>query len=215
MIKVKISNVKDFRNSDIPQEFGVTLKNSKEVLEGKLIIDMPVRLIQLNDMPRALSDDERLALLKEIFYDFCITDYKFNATKVEGEIEDYFFVDYKAVKKRKTVMQQIMEYELGRYTCSRKKEKLLCNVLVLYKELKEKTKGNDDTVELAPLYSSSRAEIRTIIRILNALIKKEGFKGNIIDVSYRYTEPMEFGIAYGYSHGFYNIFALEYFVDKH
>ena len=59
MIKVKISNVKDFRNSDIPQEFGVTLKNSKETMKGKLVIDMPVNLIQLNDIPRALTDDKR------------------------------------------------------------------------------------------------------------------------------------------------------------
>ena len=214
MIKIKISDVKDFRNSDIPQEFGVTLKNSKETMKGKLIIDMPVNLIQLNDMPRALTDDERLALIKEIFYDFCITDFKFNATKVEGEIENYYFIDYNNVKTRKTLMQQIMEYELGRYTCSKKKEKILCNVLVLYKEIKNKTKGNDDTVQLDPLYGYTRGEIKTIIRILNALLQKEGYKGHVEDVSYKYETPMEFGIPY-YGHNFYSIFALEYYVNKY
>jgi hypothetical protein len=110
MIKIKISNVKDFKNSEIPQEFGVMLKNSKEVLRGKLVIDMPVNLVQL-EMPRALSKDEKLLFLKEFFYNFCITDYRFNQSEVEGEIEHYYFVEYNNVKSRKTIMQNLMEYE--------------------------------------------------------------------------------------------------------
>lgn len=214
MIKIKISNVKDFKNSEIPQEFGVMLKNSKEVLKGKLVIDMPVNLVQL-EMPRALSKDEKLLFLKEFFYNFCITDYRFNQSLVEGEIEHYYFVEYNNVKSRKTIMQNLMEYELGKFDSSKKKEKILFEVLRAYKEVQLKTKHTDKSFELEQITGSSRSEIKTIIRLLNSLLEKEGYKGSIIDVSYKYDSPYEMGMPYVYGTGFYNIFALEYYVNKH
>lgn len=214
MIKIKISNVKDFKNSEIPQEFGVMLKNSKEVLRGKLVIDMPVNLVQL-EMPRALSKDEKLLFLKEFFYNFCITDYRFNQSLVEGEIEHYYFVEYNNVKSRKTIMQNLMEYELGKFDSSKKKEKLLFEVLRAYKEVQLKTKHTDKSFELEQITGSSRSEIKTIIRLLNSLLEKEGYKGSIIDVSYKYDSPYEMGMPYVYGTGFYSIFALEYFVSSH
>ncbi len=214
MIKVKISNVKNFRNSDIPQEFGVTLKNSKEVLKGKLTIDMPVCLVQLQ-MPRALSKDEKLVLLKEFFYNFCITDSRFNQTDVEGETEHYYFIEYNNVKSRKTVMQNLMEYEIGKFDYSKKKEKMLFEVFRAYKEIKQKAVDTEKSFELNQITNSSRTEIKTIIRLLNSLLEKEGYKGSIIDVSYRYDSPYKMGMPYVYGTGFYDIFALEYFVSSH
>lgn len=214
MIKIKISNVKEFKNSEIPQEFGVTLKNSKEVLKGKLVIDMPVNLVQL-EMPRALSKDEKLLFLKEFFYNFCITDYRFNQTLVEGEIEQYYFVEYNNVKSRKTIMHNLMEYELGKFNGSKKKERILFEVLKAYKQIQIKSKHTDESFELDQITGSSRSEIKTIIRILNALLEKEEYKGYITDVSYRYDSPYEMGMPYVYGTGFYNIFALEYYVNKH
>ncbi len=214
MIKIKISNVKDFKNSEIPQEFGVMLKNSKEVLKGKLVIDMPVNLVQL-EMPRALSKDEKLLFLKEFFYNFCITDYRFNQSEVEGEIEHYYFVEYNNVKSRKTIMQNLMEYELGKFNGTKKKEKILFEVLRAYKQIQNRSRHTDKNFELEQITNSVRSEIKTIIRLLNALLEKEGYKGSVVDVSYRYNSPYEMGLPYVYGTGFYNLFTLEYFVCSH
>lgn len=214
MIKVKISNVKDFRNSEFPQEFGVMLKNSKEVLRGKITIDMPVCLVQLQ-MPRALSKDEKLVFLKEFFYNFCITDYRFNQTDVDDEVEQYYFIEYNNVKSRKTVMQNLMEYELGKFNSTKKKEKMLYEIINAYRQIKEKANRTKDSFELNHITNSSRSEIKTIIRILNSILKTEGYNGTITDVSYRYDSPYKMGMPYVYGVGFYDIYALEYLVCGH
>lgn len=214
MIKVKISNVKDFRNSEFPQEFGVMLKNSKEVLRGKITIDMPVCLVQLQ-MPRALSKDEKLVFLKEFFYNFCITDYRFNQTDVDDEVEQYYFIEYNNVKSRKTVMQNLMEYELGKFNSTKKKEKMLYEIINAYRQIKEKANRTKDSFELNHITNSSRSEIKTIIRILNSILKTEGYNGTITDVSYRYDSPYKMGMPYVYGVGFYDIYALEYLACGH
>ena len=78
MIKVKISKSNKFDVPSDPTSFDISLKNEKEELKGKLIIDSVKKTMRVN-LGRALTDytkrgveHEQLALLKEIFYCFFI-----------------------------------------------------------------------------------------------------------------------------------------------
>ncbi len=92
---------------------------------------------------------------------------------------------------------------------------MLFEVFRAYKEIKQKAVDTEKSFELNQITNSSRTEIKTIIRLLNSLLEKEGYKGSVVDVSYRYNSPYEMGLPYVYGTGFYNIFTLEYFVCSH
>ena len=80
MIKVKISKMKNFAISSKPASFDITLKNNNYIMKGEILVDFTKKTMRVY-LDKALDYYEQLAVLKAIFYSFCITEAKKTKTR--------------------------------------------------------------------------------------------------------------------------------------
>lgn len=104
MIKAKIYEVRNFFNLT-KICFKITLQTDKKKREGVIIFDTKYKKVIVNlEKPLSNYSDncteyEQLAVLKEIFYRFCLKRYKNANLKISDAIEEYTFVDANNVRK--------------------------------------------------------------------------------------------------------------------
>lgn len=203
MIKVKISKSNKFDVPSDPTSFDISLKNEKEELKGELIIDSVKKIMRVN-LGRALTDytkrgveHEQLALLKEIFYCFCITECKKGKKSIEEHIEEYTFIDENKPEERKTIIDCLMCYSIKEFNEYKRKEKIIYNIKSTYDKIKKESKYKK-LIELDLLINFSNNEIYVYKKILLKYLSSKGINGKIYNISNKYNEEfkMEFPFCY-------------------
>jgi hypothetical protein len=210
MIKVKISNARKFAFSSNPSVYDITLKNKKEVETGKLYIDFTKKTIRVN-FNRALTDYnddvteyEQLAVLKEIFYSFCITECKKRKNIISEHIEEYKFIDEQKREDRKTIIDYIMCYNVSEFDVYKRKEKIISHIRISYHKIKYEIKESKSVIELEPIADFSKKEMNVYKKILLKYLKSKGYNGKLIDVSEEVNRA--FRIEFPYCYCKYNLF---------
>lgn len=207
MIKVKISKVRKFAVSSEPTSFDITLKTSEYIQKGILVIDFTKKTIS-TDLKIPLSDESQLAVLKAIFYSFCITEAKRVKNKTSQHIEEFEFIDVPKRKIGKTIIEYLLEYDLKDFDEYRRKEKIIAQIKKSYDSICKGVKNKQIEIKLDPICNFSSKEEKVYKNILQKYLKRKKFNGVLQDVSREYNESFKGMYPY-----FYNLnlfYALKY-----
>lgn len=129
MIKVKIIKENKFFYNVRPITFKAILKNKKERIVGSIKFNFIMENVEV-DFKRRLSYYEKLAVLKSIFYSFCLNDIKLFRRKINVPIETFLFIDKnEQIQEKLSIIEEIMQYNISLFNCNRKKRK----AYILYK----------------------------------------------------------------------------------
>lgn len=169
-MKAKIKNSNKVEYSVRPQEFNAYINTEEGKLKGVVTISNTSETIYA-DFDRRLTGDERIALLKEIFYVFCVK----HESKVDDSIEAYSFVDLMNNEEsdedaeKTIIIKELLENKID-LSEERKKERLLYNVNWSVNIVKNALKEGLKEKALQPtVLSSKEASIyeKMLVRVLN------------------------------------------------
>ena len=112
MIKVRIIRKNKFCYDIRPITFKAILKNKKERIVGSIKFNFIMENVEV-DFKRRLSYYEKLAVLKSIFYSFCLNDIKLFRKKINIPLETFLFIDKNEKTQEKlTIIEEIMQYNI-------------------------------------------------------------------------------------------------------
>lgn len=193
MIKSKISKSKKFTTEKEISVFDISLRTGKEEVKGKLTIDTLKKTMRVN-LGRPLKDYtskereyEQLAVLKEIFYCFCINECRRGRENISEHIEEYKFIDEMTREDRKTIIDYLMQYDLDEFDKYKRKEKIMYYIRSAYGRICEQKKYNR-LIELEAINNFSDAEVRVFKKILSKYLNIKGIRGTYIDKSKEYND---------------------------
>ena len=151
MIKVRIIRKNKFCYDIRPITFKAILKNKKERIVGSIKFNFIMENVEV-DFKRRLSYYEKLAVLKSIFYSFCLNDIKLFRKKINIPIETFLFIDKNEETKEKlSIIEEIMQYNISLFKCNRKKERLIYCIKESYEKIKRGVYVNGKEIKLTPV----------------------------------------------------------------
>lgn len=151
MIKVKIIKENKFFYNVRPITFKAILKNKKERIVGSIKFNFIMENVEV-DFKRRLSYYEKLAVLKSIFYSFCLNDIKLFRRKINIPIETFLFIDKNEQTQEKlSIIEEIMQYNISLFNCNRKKERLIYCIKESYEKIKRGVYVNGKEIKLTPV----------------------------------------------------------------
>ena len=155
MIKVRIIRKNKFCYDIRPITFKAILKNKKERIVGSIKFNFIMENVEV-DFKRRLSYYEKLAVLKSIFYSFCLNDIKLFRKKINIPIETFLFIDKNEETQEKlSIIEEIMQYNISLFNYNSKKERLIYCIKESYEKIKREKYINGKEIELT--------QVRTIL----------------------------------------------------
>ncbi|MBO5477676.1 MAG: hypothetical protein J6A15_08000 [Clostridia bacterium] len=204
MIKIKIKDYKKFDYSPNPTTFEIILKNKREKIRGSLKVDFRDRNIEV-DLPRRLSYYERLAVLKEIFYRFCLTKTKNTGIVVYRAVEEFEFIDKNSNEDFDTIIAELFSYGKVNFNAYKKKERVIANLCVSSNLILEAKNMGSSYVELQPMFDMTAKEIQVYKDMLIRYLDSLGVEIRLIEK----TDPEQFVNPYYYVYTPYKMFACQ------
>ena len=151
MIKVKIIKENKFFYNVRPITFKAILKNKKERIVGSIKFNFIMENVEV-DFKRRLSYYEKLAVLKSIFYSFCLNDIKLFRKKINIPIETFLFIDKNEETQEKlSIIEEIMQYNISLFNYNSKKERLIYCIKESYEKIKRGIYINGKEIKLTPV----------------------------------------------------------------
>lgn len=151
MIKVRIIRKNKFCYDIRPITFKAILKNKKERIVGSIKFNFIMENVEV-DFKRRLSYYEKLAVLKSIFYSFCLNDIKLFRKKINIPIETFLFIDKNEETQEKlSIIEEIMQYNISLFNYNRKKERLIYCIKESYEKIKRGVYVNGKEIKLTPV----------------------------------------------------------------
>lgn len=151
MIKVKIIKENKFFYNVRPITFKAILKNKKERIVGSIKFNFIMENVEV-DFKRRLSYYEKLAVLKSIFYSFCLNDIKLFRRKINIPIETFLFIDKnEQIQEKLSIIEEIMQYNISLFNYNRKKERLIYCIKESYEKIKRGVYVNGKEIKLTPV----------------------------------------------------------------
>lgn len=204
MIKIKIKDYKKFDYNPNPTTFEIILKNKREKIKGSLKVDFRDKNIEV-DLPRRLSYYERLAVLKEIFYRFCLTRTRNTGKVVYRAVEEFEFIDKNSDEDFDTIIAELFSYGKVNFNAFKKKERVIANLCMSsYIILDERNRGAS-YIELQPMFDMTSKEIEVYKSMLIRYFDSLGVEIRLIEK----TDPEQFVNPYYYVYSPYKLFACQ------
>lgn len=151
MIKVRIIRKNKFCYDIRPITFKAILKNKKERIVGSIKFNFIMENVEV-DFKRRLSYYEKLAVLKSIFYSFCLNDIKLFRKKINIPIETFLFIDKnEQIQEKLSIIEEIMQYNISLFNYNRKKERLIYCIKESYEKIKRGVYVNGKEIKLTPV----------------------------------------------------------------
>ena len=151
MIKVRIIRKNKFCYDIRPITFKAILKNKKERIVGSIKFNFIMENVEV-DFKRRLSYYEKLAVLKSIFYSFCLNNIKLFRKKINIPIETFLFIDKNEETQEKlSIIEEIMQYNISLFNYNRKKERLIYCIKESYEKIKRGVYVNGKEIKLTPV----------------------------------------------------------------
>lgn len=197
MIKVKIFKLKKFTISSEPITFDVTLKNNNIIMKGELSIDFSKRIIRV-DFGKPLNSFEQLALLKEIFYSFCIKKAKITNKQIGLHIEEFIYIDINRKENRKNIIEYLLDYNINDFNEYRRKEKIISQIKKSYDRICNGISNKESEIKLNIICNFSEGEKIIYKNILKKYLKRKKYNGALEDISGVYNEMYRYDYIYYY-----------------
>lgn len=151
MIKVRIIRKNKFCYDIRPITFKAILKNKKERIVGSIKFNFIMENVEV-DFKRRLSYYEKLAVLKSIFYSFCLNNIKLFRKKINIPIETFLFIDKNEETQEKlSIIEEIMQYNISLFNYNSKKERLIYCIKESYEKIKRGIYINGKEIKLTPV----------------------------------------------------------------
>ena len=152
MVKVKIIKANDFSFSEKTAIYKAILKNKKERIEGDIEVNFINEAMEVN-FKRRLSYYEKIAVLKEIFYEFCLNDIKFFRTSVNIPVEVFTFIDRNEENKQElSIIKEILNYNISEFNQNKNREKIISNIKISYDLIKKEIENGNKEILLNQLF---------------------------------------------------------------
>ena len=209
MIKVKISKMKNFAISSKPASFDITLKNNNYIMKGEILVDFTKKTMRVY-LDKALDYYEQLAVLKAIFYSFCITEVKKTKNKISEHIEEYKFIDVQKSEDRKTIIEYLLEYDINDFNEYKRKEKIISQIKKSYDKISNGVKECKIEIKLDPISDFSYKEKNVYRSILQKYLKRKKYNGKLEDISHQYNNEFKFDYPNYYN---FNLFYVLRYVN--
>ena len=101
---------------------------------------------------RRLSYYEKIAVLKEIFYEFCLNDIKFFRTSVNILVEVFTFIDRNEENKQElSIIKEILNYNISEFNQNKNREKIISNIKISYDLIKKEIENGNKEILLDQL----------------------------------------------------------------
>lgn len=128
------------------------LKNKKERIEGDIDVNFINEVMEVN-FKRRLSYYEKIAVLKEIFYEFCLNDIKFFRTSVNIPVEVFTFIDRNEENKQElSIIKEILNYNISEFNQNKNREKIISNIKISYDLIKKEIENGNKEILLNQLF---------------------------------------------------------------
>ena len=102
---------------------------------------------------RRLSYYEKIAVLKEIFYEFCLNDIKFFRTSVNMPVEVFTFIDKNEENKQElSIIKEILNYNISEFNQNKNREKIISNIKISYDLIKKEIETGNKEILLNQLF---------------------------------------------------------------
>lgn len=102
---------------------------------------------------RRLSYYEKIAVLKEIFYEFCLNDIKFFRTSVNIPVEVFTFIDRNEENKQElSIIKEILNYNISEFNQNKNREKIISNIKISYDLIKKEIENGNKEILLNQLF---------------------------------------------------------------
>ena len=173
-MKIKLKSVKNLYGE--VKEYELILRNLEMIIYGNVVVDVLKEKIAANTCI-GLCADERLELLKTLFYYFGVSRKckELNNKKVLEYSFSINNVNYNSI------IEELSSYPLNRFDSSRRKERVLYEVMKSYELVLAGKKAELKEIPLqeipTALYSSR--EINKYVNTLESLLTKKGYNGKL------------------------------------
>ncbi len=162
------------------KEYLVILKNDGASIPGEITIDFSLETIII-DFGRLLSKEEKLEILKEVFYNFCICTSKKYYKENLNDVDTYVVIfKHDESNKKLTLMENLMQYPQNEFKAFNKRECVLAEIITSYNIIKNKGVGKDKERVLQNLeYDLDETDIIKYENILQRYLKEKGYTGTL------------------------------------
>lgn len=163
MVKISVSNKKhvDYAKSVVLEAKLMDYSLSKKVCSksGKITINYDSKKCKV-DLKEKMNSNERLVVLKKIFYEFCLL-YEENKDKSKCEnIDQFTFIDVRNDEdydNPKSLIENLMYYDVKLFDEENEEEKILANVIKLCNDIGKKVKKGIKQIGL-PILTDNMTE---------------------------------------------------------
>lgn len=162
------------------KEYLVILKDDGASIPGEVTIDFSLETIMI-DFGRLLSKEEKLAILKETFYNFCICSSRKYYKENLNEVDTYIVIfKHDEGHEKLTLIENLMQYPQNEFKAFNKRECVLAEIITSYNIIKDKGVGKDNERILQNLeYDLDEIETKKYENILQRYLNQKGYTGTL------------------------------------
>ena len=180
-MKIKLYGSKSLSQEE--KNYLLKLKKENENIFGNVNVNFSKKRI-IVDMERTIDKGENLAILKELFYDFCVSGKRKFKRENESETYNFKYVlnkqqDFRSV----SLIEEIMKYTSDCFSKDKKKEGLISEIVESYETILEEKKNGNHTIRLQNIriLDYGMDAIDTYVFALKSYLKKKNLNGVITE----------------------------------
>ena len=184
-MKVKILKTRSFDTSIEPVSYPFWMEKRDLKIYGDIIVDFIAEEITLKtnyvEVKCTIEDSkiERLMILKEIFYSFCLSKAKLFSKNVCDSVEKFSFkILGQDEEENPSIISQLLSYGYKFYNPDLKRERVIANIVMSVYMIEKKSKEKN-TVYLQKLKGFDGLEVAAYIEIINKYLSDLGYCGAV------------------------------------
>lgn len=199
-MKVKILKTRSFDTSIEPVSYPFWMEKRNLKIYGDIIVDFIAEEITLKtnyvEVKCTIEDSaereelenygkyhyskiERLMILKEIFYSFCLSKAKLFSKNVCDSVEKFSFkILGQDEEENPSIISQLLSYGYKFYNPDLKRERVIANIVMSVYMIEKKSKEKN-TVYLQKLKGFDGLEVAAYIEIINKYLSDLGYCGAV------------------------------------
>ena len=198
-MKIKMRSVQ--ASKEFEKKYHLVLHNEDKQKLGYVSVDFLLKRIVVR-MNEEVDEDERNAILKYLFYNFCVLKRIRNKEERDSKVYNYLYIENS--KAYKSLIEVLMDSQKVDFDSSKDQEELLFEIQRAYKMVEEGIFSGKDEIKLndMPAMLYGRRKILLYEEILRDYLVKKGYNGSLTE----HTDHYSGFVAY------YSYYSLYYYL---